>query len=884
MQNIYDKENFVQRSILNLIESKQDTYINRHKIIFNNDKVINALKNKDRDKFYKIVKNNYFNRIQKVDKNLWGLHIILPDNMSFIRVHKPSVADKIIPKGKKPLIDKVNRTKKLAIGFDDGKFGYFHRIVLPIFDKQNNYLGVAEYSINTNQITNFIKQKLEYDNIFLVKNPNNKKFLNNLPKDEDGWIVFKKTKYKEEPFSGRIFKDRHSCTTTLVKINSKVHAKTNFILSNSAKLQIFFDINDIYSTKEEIENNLQISLITLFILSAIVWFGFTYFLIKLKISQKEKEQLANSLKVLNKYLEDKVSERTQELENERNKAQKNAQTKAQFLANMSHEIRTPMNGIIGLTHILLKSDLDTKQRKFMKSIDNSAKNLLTIINDILDFSKIEAGKLIINKIDFDLMNTIENILSILKLQANEKGINLVINYDKDIGQYFYGDNLRIAQILTNLLNNAIKFTDNGEVELIITKENDNLIRFSVKDSGIGITKEQQDRLFKSFSQADGSTTRKYGGTGLGLTISKKLTELMNGKIWCSSVSGVGSIFSFEIPLEKSDKDKIKTECEVQYNLQSLHNSKLLLVEDNITNQEVIKALLEDSKIDIDIANNGQEAIDKYNQNNNYELIFMDIQMPIKDGYEATKEIRKANKDIPIIALTANAMKDAIEKTQQVGMNDYILKPINVNNLNRILIKYLSKTYEQNNIKQNIQLETNDNLPNFETLDKKSALKSLMGNIKAYLNILNGLVKFKNTKFENLDDTEFYRTIHTIKGLCGSAGAFDVQQFAIKIENTKNRDLSKDFANMLNNVIEDIEKNLKLNDKEENTNKPELTKELKDELFSKLKDAISTKRAKNCKPIIEEIEKYKLDNDDKNTFLTIQELISKFKFKEAMELF
>jgi len=381
------------------------------------------------------------------------------------------------------------------------------------------------------------------------------------------------------------------------------------------------------------------------------------------------------------------------LEEEKNKTQKALKFKSQFLSNMSHEIRTPLNSIISLINLTIKTKLNDNQKYILTKVNSASNILLGVINDILDISKIESGKMIIEPHSINLKKCVSDVYDMLLIKAQENSISLTLNFEGNNFNNVFTDSLRISQILTNLISNAIKFTQNGNVRINVIKQENNSYLFEVKDTGIGLKEEQIKTLFEEFTQADMSTSRKYGGTGLGLSISKKLVEMMNGKIWVESKFGYGSTFSFTLTLEEDtntkqvELDELMGEINVVDEINNLKNIKILVAEDNKMNQMVLSMLLEESKLNIEFANDGKIAVDKFN-NNIYNLVLMDIQMPNMNGYEATQIIKNINPNIPIIGLSANAIQEDITKAFAHGMDDYLTKPIDVNKLYETLHKFL----------------------------------------------------------------------------------------------------------------------------------------------------------------------------------------------------
>ncbi len=385
-------------------------------------------------------------------------------------------------------------------------------------------------------------------------------------------------------------------------------------------------------------------------------------------------------------------------------ANTSAKIKSEFLANMSHEIRTPMNGVLGMLELTLNDPLDKPQRKRLTIAKNSADALLVLLNDILDLSKIEAGKINLEIIDFNLKKLLKEVVSLLEPRANEKGITLSYTFKSNENKHFKGDPTRIRQIIINLLGNAIKFTDNGsvEIEISVIQQQDTLLQCKVKDSGIGISEEAQQRIFNYFTQADASTTRNYGGTGLGLALSQRLVNEMGGEMKVISELGKGSIFSFSLPLQQTEAKKSEKQ-EEKPRQKNKGKINILIAEDNMVNQIVIEQMLTQLGCKSTIKNNGQLLIDTIVENpqHDYDLILMDCQMPQVDGYEATRYLQnywqsQQNSRIPIVALTANVMPKDKKKCLDSGMDDYLAKPIKMESLLAILDKWV---YRENKVLQ-----------------------------------------------------------------------------------------------------------------------------------------------------------------------------------------
>ena len=716
-------------------------------------------------------------------------------------------------------------------------------------------------------------------------------------------------------------------------------------------------------------------------------------------------------------------------EEARKDAEKANQFKSDFLANMSHEIRTPMNVIIGMIYLINQKEIAPELKDFIQKIERSSNALLGIINDILDFSKIEAGKLEIEKVDFDLHSVIENVSNLVEIKALEKGLDFIVSYSPGMNMNVHGDPLRLGQILTNLSNNAVKFTEEGEVGIYIKRTDDDLLHFEVRDTGIGLTPEQQDKLFKSFSQADVSTTRKYGGTGLGLAISKQLVNMMSGRIWVESLPEKGSSFIFEISLDEQHGTEIQTKVfkdkrvlivddtpswqqvlksmleqyaivpkvvssgeeaitlvcnegekfdlmlidwympgmdgieatrmilehsreppatiimvsayqketvrqaakeqgistflpkpinpstlydvivdafgegekiayqrsacstSLKNELTSLQGSHIMLVEDNSLNREIITGMLEHSGIIIEEAHNGEQAVQMYEKEpDKYELILMDIQMPKMDGYEATSIIREKDKDIPIIALTANALLKDTKKTKKAGMNEHLNKPIDVEKLFAALLRFVSKKCDPMfTLPENSENQYFESLSEFKHIDTKAGLKYMMYDEKLYIKILGNFAREYDKAAGKMYDliqndiNKAKRVIHTIKGLSANIGAVALHKVAAKLDLTLDSKIIPVFETELSKVVNEINNNplfIDAVDGQHEKNKVLISRDMRNELLNSLKQAIKKRRPQMITPVLDEMDNYKLTSDDKALLKTIRDMVGRYKFKDA----
>lgn len=497
------------------------------------------------------------------------------------------------------------------------------------------------------------------------------------------------------------------------------------------------------------------------------------------------------------------------LNSAKEEAERAMRIKSEFLANMSHEIRTPINAVIGMSELLKRTELSEKQQKYLQRMNSSSRLLLQIINDILDLSKMEAGRLKLDLQQFSLNELLDPLKSMFSVAVAEKGIDLFFNISPNVPSILVSDSLRLSQVLTNLLGNAIKFTEKGNVELNISlvrcptqAEANYRIRFEVRDTGIGLSDEHVKNLFHAFSQADTSTTRKYGGTGLGLVISNKLIELMGGRIAVESVRGKGSTFYFELELEAKDEGGMQSNEDLS-SLPFVASDKqvypdfkeytVLIVEDNMVNQEVIVGLLEVTGIAITVAENGRIALEKMAEKP-FDLVLMDLQMPEMDGFEAIQRIRDSGNDIPIIALSAAVMDSDRIKATRAGANDYLTKPIVFSALLTTMDRLLKhstvdqspavRAFEPQDQPESLILGEIDGFDVQKGLEQVNNMQELYRDVLvSFLAELDGLFSDLPARLSRDITEDTRRKVHTLKGLAATVGATRLSRMATVINST-----------------------------------------------------------------------------------------------------
>lgn len=516
-----------------------------------------------------------------------------------------------------------------------------------------------------------------------------------------------------------------------------------------------------------------------------------------------------------------VRQYQKEMEEKNEIAKEALEAKGNFLANMSHEIRTPMNAIYGMAELLEKQNFAIKEKEYVATIKRSSENLLSIINEILDFSKVDSGKMALDPDIYDVNTLLQDVVTIIQFRMRDKNIELVQEIDKNIPRTLYGDSVRVRQILINLLNNAVKFTNRGTITLRIRwVQNSNLdgsLYIEVEDTGIGISEENLAKLFTAFGQLNTKKNRNVEGTGLGLAIVKSLLDLMHGKIQVHSILNQGSCFEVQIPQGIGDNTPCNYEpsqgtllsAGQQYEVSFCSpGAKVLIVDDNKVNRLVAGELMRLFRFDADFAESGQEAIDKVEQQLvTYDIIFMDHMMPYMDGVEATKQIRRLSgeypKNVPIIALTANAIKGVEEQFIVAGMNDFLAKPIDLARLDELLRKWIpeAKRYDPNlspeeikEIQENIdysKLTPEEILGYLDGLDTREGIKNCGGSISVYFDLLrayatSNMVNLLQQQFDQEDIPNYTLTTHSIKGASKNIGASEVAELAYMLERAGNR--------------------------------------------------------------------------------------------------
>ena len=479
----------------------------------------------------------------------------------------------------------------------------------------------------------------------------------------------------------------------------------------------------------------------------------------------------------------------------RQEAERANSARGEFLANMSHELRTPMNGIIGLSAMLAEANLANEEHELADAVNASARNLLIILNDVLDFSKIEAGELQIEAIDFDLVKTVQLIAKLQKPMAESKGLEFICEFDRDIPKYVVGDPARLQQVLNNLVSNALKFTHEGSVKIRVSGERDHddiyYARIEVRDTGIGIPRDKQSKIFGKFQQGDSSTARKYGGTGLGLAITRNLVALMDGRIKLSSREGEGTIFSIHLPLQVSQKQAEADDSEPYAQIVGLDlSARILIVDDHPVNLLFMRKMMRDLGFSkFETASSGHEALDLYDRDNP-DLILLDCQMPEMDGFEVARRIREKQDSgaAPVIvAVTADAMKGAATKCREAGMDDYISKPVEKDKLVNILGQWLPGDFVPT---QTAQHQTSQ----ADIIDWKHLDEFTEGDKETENHVLGIFIESLSEDMDRLERSlaaddfhEWNAVVHKMYGACSHFGAGMMAQLCDKAQSLSQTD-------------------------------------------------------------------------------------------------